>query len=646
MLSARCGSRRSGVRGASRSTDRYGRLHAHHQFQRSRGCTGGPRLQALQRHGDGQEGDGRSEEGRLGLEVRLEVQRADRVAVARQSVRVQVVPAECGRPSSDSTTASQSGNTAAAGTLDFVWRPTSATALSNITISETPVPAGFEAESVTCTSAGTNIFDSDVPATVASFTLSGLKVRDHVNCVVRNRFKRSTVRVVKEWVGDPGSTTIFVDATGAPPYDASTVATMSGASASFDYPVRPTWGSARPRCRPVTGPRSSAEARGPRWPTTAVPPGHVPGRGRRHRHLHDRQHPESLDRPGGQAVGGHALLGDNLRRRERLVAVRRLDRRDREGQSASFTTRPRPRSPSGRSPCRTDTAPRFSAPRDPQPYTGGPFPVTAPALPDVTLTCTITNKLKRSTVRVVKQWDGEPSSTTIFVDQEGTAPYEDSTLATADGDEASVVYAVGTPTTVGETPIPAGYTSTIDCGLGPSRTKAARSRSLPRPSTTILTCTITNKQLFSTVRVVKQWDGVPASTTFRRPGRGGAAVRHGVSIPLTRRAPPSSTRCRLPWRSARPGPRRLLGDDRLRRGPEATKAVRSPVTSPATDGATLTCTITNTQLFSTVRVVKEWLGLPSSATIFVDQNGIDSVRRLKGRHRERRQRLVRLPAPP
>ncbi len=50
---------------------------------------------------------------------------------------------------------------------------------------------------------------------MASFTLTGLKVRDHVNCVVRNQFKRSTVRVVKQWVGDPSSTTIFVDATGA-----------------------------------------------------------------------------------------------------------------------------------------------------------------------------------------------------------------------------------------------------------------------------------------------------------------------------------------------------------------------------------------------------------------------------------------------
>ncbi len=50
-----------------------------------------------------------------------------------------------GSPSVNSGNATQSGNTDAGGTLDFVWRPTSATALSNITISETPVPAAFKA---------------------------------------------------------------------------------------------------------------------------------------------------------------------------------------------------------------------------------------------------------------------------------------------------------------------------------------------------------------------------------------------------------------------------------------------------------------------------------------------------------------------
>ncbi len=78
------------------------------------------------------------------------------------------------------------------------------------------------------------------------------------------------------------------------------------------------------------------------------------------------------------------------------------------------------------------------------------------------------------------------------------------------------MYPVGTPTTVGETPIPAGYAATIDCGGGPAAVHRRRiRRSPPRPSdNATLTCTITNKQLFSTVRVVKQWDGAPASTTI------------------------------------------------------------------------------------------------------------------------------------
>ena len=199
------------------------------------------------------------------------------------------------------------------------------------------MPAGFEAESVTCTSAGTTIFDSDDPATVESFTLSGLKVRDHVNCVVRNRFKRSTVRVVKQWVGDPSSTTIFVDATGTSPYDASTVATTSGASASFDYPV----------------------STGVTVGETAVPAGY-----------------RATIQCGGQGP--------------------------------------------------------------PQVYTGGPHPVTSPAEDGATVTCTIVNIQHRSTVQVVKQWEGTPASATIFVDRDGSWPFDASTVATASGQSASM----------------------------------------------------------------------------------------------------------------------------------------------------------------------------------------------------------------
>ena len=46
------------------------------------------------------------------------------------------------------------------------------------------------------------------------------------------------------------------------------------------------------------------------------------------------------------------------------------------------------------------------------------------------------------------------------------------------------------------------------------------------------------------------------------------------------------------------------------------------VEAPTTGGATLTCTITNIQLRSTVQVVKDWAGGSSSAAIFVDQDGV------------------------
>src|SRR5262249_7533457 len=80
-----------------------------------------------------------------------------------------------------STTATQSGTTGANGSLNFVWRPTSADSLSTITVSES-VPAQFAAESATCVSGGSTIFTTDNPAAVTSFSLTGLKVRDKVDC--------------------------------------------------------------------------------------------------------------------------------------------------------------------------------------------------------------------------------------------------------------------------------------------------------------------------------------------------------------------------------------------------------------------------------------------------------------------------------
>ena len=71
---------------------------------------------------------------------------------------------------------------------------------------------------------------------------------------------------------------------------------------------------------------------------------------------------QALDRPGGQAVGGRPRVGDDLRRRHRRRAVRRLDGRDRERRRAPrSTTRSQPRSGSARRPCRPATRPRSSA---------------------------------------------------------------------------------------------------------------------------------------------------------------------------------------------------------------------------------------------------------------------------------------------
>ena len=162
--------------------------------------------------------------------------------------------------------------------------------------------------------------------------------------------------------------------------------------------------------------------------------------------------------------------------------------------------------------------------------------------PGTTLTCTITNTQQLSTVRVVKQWDGAPASTTIFVDQDGTAPFQASTVATADGTSTSFVYPVGTATTVGETPIPAGYSATIDCGDGAAAVHRRRlRRQLPAEHNATLTCTITNEQLFSTVKVVKHWVGAAARRRSSSTRTGTRRSTPRSSIPPTGQAPPSST---------------------------------------------------------------------------------------------------------
>ena len=131
----------------------------------------------------------------------------------------------------------------------------------------------------------------------------------------------------------------------------------------------------------------------------------------------------------------------------------------------------------------------------PQAYTGGPFPVTSPAVDGATLTCTITNT-PQSTVRLLKNWGGRSSTATIFVDAEGQDPFDVSTLAFADGQSVSFDYPLSTPVTVGEVERPSGFRAFINCGTGPQdlRRYAGGPHSVVSPAVPngVLTCTITN----------------------------------------------------------------------------------------------------------------------------------------------------------
>jgi uncharacterized repeat protein (TIGR01451 family) len=507
-----------------------------------------------------------------------------------------------------------------------VWRPKASDSLSNINVSES-VPAAYAAASVTCVSGATTIFSSTNPATVASFTLQGLKVRDKVDCAVRNHRKRSTVRVVKNWVGAPASATIFVDATGTAPFDASAPATTSGSSVSFDYPVStpvkvgevgvPAGYSATIDCG--SGPQPYA---GGAFPVTAP----------------------ATDGATLTCTIVNTQLMSTVRVVKRWVgapgsATIFVDATGTPPFDASKVATTDGDSVSFDYPISTSVTvgevavpAGYSATIDcgagAQQYGGGPVPVTAPSTDGATRTCTITNTQMMATVRVVKNWAGAPSSATIFVDQDGVAPFDASTVATASGDNAAFDYPVSTPVTVGEVAVPGGYTATIDCGAGPQPYSGGPfAVTAPAIEGATLTCTITNIEppppVLSTVRVVKQWVGAPSSATIFVDQDGvspfdastlatangdNAAFDYPVSTPV------------FVGEVAVPAGYSATID--CGQGPQAYAGGPFAVTAPATQGATLTCTITNTQQLSTVRVVKQWVGTPSSATIFVDQDGV------------------------
>ena len=131
----------------------------------------------------------------------------------------------------------------------------------------------------------------------------------------------------------------------------------------------------------------------------------------------------------------------------------------------------------------------------PQAYAGGPFPVTSPAVDGATITCTITNT-PVTTVRLLKEWGGAERSATIFVDDVGRAPYDVSSVATADGQSVSFDYPPSTQVTIGEIAVPTGYVAVINCGTGPRDLRLYRGGpfTVTSPSTPggVLTCTVTN----------------------------------------------------------------------------------------------------------------------------------------------------------
>ena len=98
----------------------------------------------------------------------------------------------------------------------------------------------------------------------------------------------------------------------------------------------------------------------------------------------------------------------------------------------------------------------------------------------------------QSTVQVVKTWVGTPSTTTIFVDANGQAPYDASVVADTNGATASFTYPVSTPVTVGETPVPTGFTATIDCGQGAQTYSAPITVNAPATAGATLVCRIVN----------------------------------------------------------------------------------------------------------------------------------------------------------
>jgi uncharacterized repeat protein (TIGR01451 family) len=132
-------------------------------------------------------------------------------------------------------------------------------------------------------------------------------------------------------------------------------------------------------------------------------------------------------------------------------------------------------------------------------------------------------------VQVVKTWVGPPSTTTIFVDANGQAPFDASVVANTSGATASFSYPLSTSVKVGETTVPTGYTATIDCGQGTQPYSAPITVDAPATAGATLVCRIVNTKnptlvlrKVSSKHVVQGGDTIQFTITLRARGTGRA----------------------------------------------------------------------------------------------------------------------------
>jgi uncharacterized repeat protein (TIGR01451 family) len=157
-------------------------------------------------------------------------------------------------------------------------------------------------------------------------------------------------------------------------------------------------------------------------------------------------------------------------------------------------------------------------------------------------------------VQVVKTWVGAPSTTTIFVDADGQAPYDASVVADTNGATTSFKYPVSTSVKVGEVPVPSGYTATIDCGQGAQTYSEPITVTAPATAGATVVCQIVNTKnppppsiptlvirKVSNKHVVHSGDRVQFTITIRALGKGKA-----TNLLVCDRLPPGLVFVRAP----------------------------------------------------------------------------------------------------